>query len=206
MSESDNKEWLHLGEAAALLGVHPSTLREWADQGEVRVHRTPGNHRRFRRSDIETWAALRRETHPNVGQMVVQNALGRTRMQMAEGRLKDAPWYQGIDETRKREFREIGRRLLNVLLRYLSDDDPALLAEGQEIGCEYERLGREAGLVLGDTVNIFLYFRDFLYESVIEMQAANQHTARDWVRMHQHIAAFTNAVLIALIEAHQCGR
>lgn len=206
MHSLNGKDWLNLGEAAALLGVHPSTLRVWADRGELRAHRTPGNHRRFRRSDIEAWTALRRETHPSAGQMVVENALGRTRMQMAEGRLRDAVWYQHFDETRKREFREIGRRLLNVLLQYLSDESPATLAEGKEIGCEYERLGREAGLALGDTVNVFLYFRDFLYESVVEMQTANRRAAREWVQMHQRIAAFTNAALIALVDAHHCER
>lgn len=46
-------EHLRLGEAAALIPVHPDTLRNWADEGKVPFIRTPGGQRRFRRSDIE---------------------------------------------------------------------------------------------------------------------------------------------------------
>ena len=48
-----NDEWLSLRRASALIGVHPATLRSWADQGRVASQRTAGGHRRFRRSDLE---------------------------------------------------------------------------------------------------------------------------------------------------------
>ena len=86
MSENHH-EWLNLSDAAALLGVHPSTLRAWSDRGDIPAHRTPGKHRRFRRADIEHWADSRREAHTSPGQLIVENVLGRTRMQMAEGGL-----------------------------------------------------------------------------------------------------------------------
>jgi hypothetical protein len=127
-------------------------------------------------------------------------------MQMAEGRLNSTAWYQRLDEARKREFRDVGRRLLSVLMRYLGEeDDPApLVAEGRDIGCEYERLGHAAGLSLTEKVNSFLYFRDFLYDSVLDVyQASGQRAAREWAVMHRRIAGFTNAVLLALVEAHE---
>ena len=34
-------------------------------------------------------------------------------------------------------------------------------------------------------------------------QASGQRAAREWANMHRRIAAFTNAVLLALIEAHE---
>lgn len=204
MASLNGDEWLNLGEAAELLGVHPSTLRTWADRGDLPAHRTPGKHRRFRRADVEAWAAARVESRPFAGQMIVENALGRTRMQMAEGRLSGTEWYQRLDDARKREFREAGRRLLNMLLRFLGEEGEAALAEAKDIGREYERLGREAGLSLSETVNVFLYFRDFLYDSVIDVyQASGQRAAREWAEMHRRIAAFTNTVLLALVEAHE---
>jgi excisionase family DNA binding protein len=194
---------LSLSEAAALLGVHPTTLRLWADRGDVPMRRTPGKHRRFRRADIEAWSAARREAQASAGQMVVQQALGQTRLQMAEGRFKGAPWYQKLSEARKIEFREAGRRFLNALLRYLDGESEAALAEGQALGRDYERLGQAAGLSLAEKVSVFLYFRDFLYDSVVDIyQASGQRAARDWAQMHQRITRFTNAVLLALVEAH----
>jgi len=206
VTRANGDEWLSLSAAAALLGVHPSTLRMWADRGDLPAHRTPGKHRRFRRADIEAWAATRNEARPSTGQVIVQHALGHTRLQMAEGRLNNTAWYQRLDETRKLEFRDAGRRLLNVLMRYLGeeDDHAPLMAEGRAIGCEYERLGRAAGLSLTEKVNSFLYFRDFLYDSVLDVyQASGQRAAREWAAMHRRIAGFTNAVLLALVEAHE---
>lgn len=44
---------LSTAEACEILQVHPNTLRRWADQGSLPSVRTPGNLRRFRRSDVE---------------------------------------------------------------------------------------------------------------------------------------------------------
>jgi hypothetical protein len=136
--------------------------------------------------------------------LIVENVLGRTRLQMAEGRLSETGWYQRFDEARKRELREAGRGQLRLLLHYLREDGEEVLPEAQGIGREYERLGREAGLSLTETVNVFLYFRDFLYDSVMEVyQASGHRAAREWANLHRRVAAFTNAILLALIETRE---
>lgn len=43
---------LSITEAAEIVGVHPDTLRAWADKGEVKSWKTVGGHRRFRRDDL----------------------------------------------------------------------------------------------------------------------------------------------------------
>src|SRR2546429_533358 len=58
-SSRTGDEWLSLREAADLLGMHPATVRLWADRNELPSRRTNGGHRRFRRADIE--ARLREE-------------------------------------------------------------------------------------------------------------------------------------------------
>lgn len=52
MQTAVREEWLTLGEACALVGVSPATLRRWSDKGDVRAFTTPGGHRRFARSAI----------------------------------------------------------------------------------------------------------------------------------------------------------
>ncbi len=48
------KDYLRVKEAAELLGVSPNTLRNWAGDGKIRVHRNPVNgYRLFARSDLE---------------------------------------------------------------------------------------------------------------------------------------------------------
>lgn len=45
--------WVAVGEAAALLTVHPDTLKRWEKAGRIDSVRTPTGHRRFRRGDVE---------------------------------------------------------------------------------------------------------------------------------------------------------
>jgi excisionase family DNA binding protein len=48
-------EWLTLGQAARYLGVAQSTIRKWSDSGRIRVYKTPGRHRRYRRDDLDAF-------------------------------------------------------------------------------------------------------------------------------------------------------
>ncbi len=53
-------------EAAELLGVAPSTIKRWADQGLLRVARTVGGHRRFLRGEVERLGAAAAPTAAEV--------------------------------------------------------------------------------------------------------------------------------------------
>src|SRR5260221_13066662 len=55
MTFRDDSEWLTLGQAARFLGVAQSTIRKWSDNGRVPAFYTPGGHRRYRGSDLETF-------------------------------------------------------------------------------------------------------------------------------------------------------
>lgn len=48
---------LSSAEAAKLLGVGPTTVKRWADEGVLPCAKTAGRHRRFRRVDVERYAA-----------------------------------------------------------------------------------------------------------------------------------------------------
>jgi excisionase family DNA binding protein len=49
--------FVNVGKAAAYLGVSPASLRQWSDEGLVRVYRTPGGQRRYRIADLEAFIA-----------------------------------------------------------------------------------------------------------------------------------------------------
>ena len=53
--ESDGA-WMSLGEAAAAIGLSPSTLRRWNDEGRIEAQRTTGGHRRFAVADLKRLA------------------------------------------------------------------------------------------------------------------------------------------------------
>lgn len=204
----DQNDWLSLGEAASILGVHPSTVRHWADEGNLPSQRTPGGHRRFRRGDLELWA--RQQNKPErTGmsmaevQLVIQNALGRARMEVSRGELSDIAWYQELDEQARREQGALGRRLLDTMSRYLTDnqDNVAVEAEIKALGTEYAQLSRRQGLTLTQTVRAFLFFRDLLIDSIIQLaETLGLNTPLDWGERLRQINKLTNQLLVAIIE------
>ena len=64
-AQHEHDEVITLPVAARLLGVGPTTLKRWSDQGRIPHTRTPGGHRRFLRSVILDLRAL---VDPRAGQ------------------------------------------------------------------------------------------------------------------------------------------
>lgn len=56
----DDTHHLSPAEAAAIIGVHPESLRRWAAEGLIPSFVTPGGWRRFSRADIEAFIASRK--------------------------------------------------------------------------------------------------------------------------------------------------
>lgn len=200
--ETIDGEWLSLSAASDLIGVHPATLRAWANQGRVASQRTAGGHRRFRRSDLERWAKTQHEPSPGI-EMLIHNALGRVRMTMDH---VEMPWLDRLDADARSQHRDLGRRLLTDLATALDTNatgsTPSLAT--RTLGADYARLSRRQGLTLSEAVQAFLFFRDSLMDDLIQMAAyAGASASPDWLRLTRRLNDFTNTVLLGLIETYQ---
>jgi excisionase family DNA binding protein len=198
-------EWVNLSEAAELLGVHPSTVRQWADRGELLVQRTSGGHRRFRRAEVAEKAAGKssERSHQAGTQLIIQTMVGRARLGLIEGLLQDEAWYQRLDDAARRELGQIGHRLLGLMQRYLAAAEPEehSLAEAQEIGRQYRRLGQKSGLALVDITRAYLYFREFMAETMYDIAlTAGVQSVTDWGELRRRVIHLTNEVLLALVD------
>ena len=200
-----NVKWLSLQEASKMLGVHPSTLRQWADSGKIPTVRTPGGHRRFAESDVR--ALLEPEPlQPSGVQLLVQSALGRTRLEVSGGKLSDQSWYQRLDETDKAEHRELGRKLLTLVMTYLTQpsDRQAIMEEAREHGRSYGEHSLINKLTLTEAVRAFLYFHDFLTDGVIQMsETMGQKGKIDLISTYQQINVFTDEVMLAMLRVYE---
>lgn len=212
MAESQNEdEWLSLSQAADLLGIHPATVRLWADRNELPSRRTHGGHRRFRRSDIEARLRQNAEHKPRpAAQLLIQSVLGRVRFAFTDGTLNTLPWYQHFDDTARNAYRSLGRRVLELLLRALTDGTAPeeLRSEAVQLGIEYGSITRNSHVPVADAVRAFLYFRSMVDESLLqvaEVQGMRDHQDIPWAESLYQIQALTNEILPALIEAAQNG-
>ena len=197
-------EWLGLAETAALLGVHPSTVRNWADRGRLPVHRTGGGHRRFRRTDLELWLQSQQNNGSSQESLVIQNALRYTRFHIQEGHLDKEEWYRKIDQRGRENYSLGGRKLLNGLKTFLSCDDETAHAEASCIGQDYAFWGYRQGLSSVDATRAFLFFRRLLVGSILTVyEDATINSPQAWGEMFQKIIDFTDIVLSTLLDKYE---
>lgn len=197
-------EWLSLSEVAKILGVHPSTVRNWANQGQIPVHRTKGGHRRFKQGEVVLWQQTQHTNDSNEAQLVIKNALKLTRFHITEGHLQTEDWYQKLNEDARSKYRLSGRNLMSGLLAYLSASGTEAEAEARSLGYEYATRGRHHGLSVLDATQAFLFFRTTLFDGMLAVyEAAAISSSQAWSEMFRKVNSFTDKILITILETYQ---
>ncbi len=192
-------EWISLKDAAAIVGVHPSTVRLWSDKGILPVHRTAGGHRRYKRADVELWAehAQRGGLEPET---IMQSAVRNVRVRIAEGRLEAEAWYQKLDSDARAQYRQSAHSLFQGLMAYLSADGQEASSEAHAVGFEYASRGHRYNLSYVEATQAFLFFRNTLIESVVHAyREANIPFDEMLRRMH----IFTDEILVSLLQTYE---
>jgi excisionase family DNA binding protein len=201
---NDLTEWLSLQQAAQLLGVHPATVRTWADEGKIPSRRTPGGHRRFRKAELTQYAEAQGELQPLEVQVILQNALGQTRMQVGGGTLIQEAWYTGMSEATRAQLREQGRSVLEGLRHYLASGAPdRQLATAIRLGEDYARLLNADRLTLPQAVRGFFYFSDFVTNAILTWSELTPRSPMDWAQLLRQVNTYINTMLLSIIEFYQ---
>jgi excisionase family DNA binding protein len=199
-----SQEWLSLSEVAEMIGVHPGTVRGWANEGHLPVHRTQGGHRRFLKQDIELW--MRSQSKEGAVELgtAVQAALRRTRFEISEGRLANEIWYQKLDAEARDQYRLSGRSLLTGVITYVASDGTINDAEARSLGYEYASRGRSCGLSSVEACNAFLFFRNLLVESMLNFyENASVRSPHAWGDMVRKLNTFTDQIMLTLLETYE---
>lgn len=197
------QEWLTLSEAAQVLGIHPTTLRRWADNGDIPVKVTPGGHRRFLRAEL--MAHLETEPSPvtvedKTGRVWEDFALVETRQRLVQ---KPEPqWLMAFDQHRREEKRELGRRLMGLIMQHISapDDDHQLLIEAKGIAARYAQNCLEAGLSAAEGLEATAFFRDTMTEAALQMPQIADLEGDAQMRLLRKLNQVFNVVQINFIE------
>lgn len=205
MQGSNDTEWVSLRQAAALLGVHPATVRNWADKGDLPSRRTPGGHRRFRKSDLMHYAESQGELQPLEVQVIIQNALGQARMGVSGGVLNEEAWYKALDEPMREHMRDQGRTVLEAIRAYLGAGAPdARLADAIRLGKDYAEALLDAGLTLPHATRAFFFFSDFVTNAVLTWsEITPPRSAPEWATLMRQVNHFVHTMLLSIIEYYQ---
>ncbi len=110
-----------LKEAADRLGVHPVTLRRWAESGKIQAVRTPGGHRRFTESEIKRLTTqAESDGSDTIGEQLKETALSSTRRDITG---HEASWISGISDKDRKEKRLLGRRLMGLMVQFVGSEE-----------------------------------------------------------------------------------
>ena len=201
--------WLDLGDAARYLGVHFTTLRRWADAGEVPCIRTPGGRRRFALPDLQRFLARLRQPPAKRPLVSLETSLetrtlGLARHHMQARAVHQENWLARFDEEQRLRFRHSGRRLLGLLIQFSSRSDAGevFLEEGKRIAREYGAVCCQADLSITETVRAFLFFRRSLLDAIHETGCLNGPNDAEGQRLYRRMSDFLDTILLATIESY----
>lgn len=204
-----HKEWLTLREAAALLGVHPATLRQWADAGVVPSFRTPGGHRRFVRSDLEAFLRERSQgrrawlSRPERSALLGE-ALLTTRERLHEVR-PHALWWRAFDEETRARKRQEGRLLFSLALQYIAkpEERTRILEQVRQLGYRYGEDSVRFRVPLAETLRALFFFESALRDTLdVEGDLVNGQTPAS-LRVERGLEDFIREVIYAVVTGYE---
>ncbi len=211
MADDDAKDptWLTLGAAGKLLGVSESTVRRWADAGEVRSYRTSGGHRRVRSEDLRQIVAGTGPGGPADSDRISQLALARVKRQLARrGQSHGLSSLGMLDETARDRLRMMGRQLVDLFARYMTSArrGERFEEDARTIGREYGRMLVASGVGLTAAVSAFNTLRKTLEQTAWQNASESSLPPEEAVEALESVLGLADVVLEAMAAIYEHPR
>lgn len=127
-----------------------------------------------------------------------KTALQHTREELQHHR-NDA-WMESMDDAARTEQRELGRRVMGLMMRYIAGADLAVLEEARQIGHTYATMSQRAGLNLSQTLQAMMFFRENIVESILLLPESVRANLDNNKQLLRSVNGFLNAVLMGVSE------
>ena len=196
---TETQQWLSLKEASEQLSVHATTLRRWADKGDIPVMLTPGGHRRFSSVDLDQFVHNRHgmRNHRKVEQAWANRAVAAARKEATHPH--NMPWMAALDEPNRQRGRLLGQQLMALTLQFIAgDEDAHILTEARRLGEAYGQLCRQMEMPLTAALQISMSFRDSMIEAALTLPENMNIRPEANVRLLRRINTLLNSVHLAV--------
>lgn len=203
--------WLSLGEASRLLGITPGTLRRWADHGDIAAFVTPGGHRRFPRSAIESLVPRPRTRRPVLtGLTASASRVARAYLRTQRpGRPAGDPGIAALTEAERADLKDRGHRLLLLLLDHLNEEprkSSLKLAEAEVQAAQYGRRAAALGASLSATLEAFVRFRGAYIAELAGIARRRRLDTREATALLVEGEGAVDRILVALTSGYAAER
>lgn len=198
--------WLTLGAAATLLGVSESTIRRWADAGEIRSFRTSGGHRRVSEEDVRLVTAAAAGPPSRDSDRISDIALARVKRRLGRDRSqRPLPALDSLSGDARDRFRLMGRQLVDLFARYIASDSRGerFSEDARTIGREYGRVLVGSGVRLTAAVSMFNTLRSTLEETAAQIAHEAGLSTDDAVEAIERVLRLADVVLEGIAEIYE---
>jgi excisionase family DNA binding protein len=200
--------WLTLGAASELLGVSESTIRRWADAGDVRSFRTRGGHRRILEDDLRNIVSSAGQAPSRVTDRISDLALARVKRRISRGRQGRGggmAGFEGLSEDARANLRLLGRQLVDLFARYIASDSKKerFTEDARTIGREYGRMLVGSGVGLTAAVGTFNHMRRSLEETASQIASEAGLGTEEAVEAIESILDLADVVLEGIAQIYE---
>lgn len=194
-----------ISEACQILKVSETALRQWTDEGKIKAFVTPGGHRRYLVADLKEFMS---SSHKAIGVKDLAVEIEETAPMLREIGLKfftNTPWSSRLTKESEEALAELGRRLLNLIIRYITapSEREATLNDardtGKNLGLELAKLG----LSLTESVEAFIKHRDPILNVATGLMKRREAYSGRVVDAIPLVAHIMDEALVSLVAAHQ---
>jgi excisionase family DNA binding protein len=202
--------WLSLGAASQQMGVSESSIRRWADAGEIRSYRTHGGHRRVLEEDLRALvanagaAAATRDTD-----RISDIALGRVKRRISRGRQGHSlDHFATLSPDAVDKLRLLGRQVVDLFARYIASDQKKerFSEDARTIGREYGRSLVAEQIGLTAAVATFNSMRRSLEETASQIATESGLSTEEAVDAVESTLELADQILEGMASVYESAR
>jgi len=195
-----------IGEASAILGVSEATLRQWSDEGKIKVFVTPGGHRRYAQTELRKILDTRKTTHAGIKDLVSEMAeTSEVHAEIDRRFFGETAWYHTLNKEAQARLAGLGREMLRLVIRYLVQRSrrEETMAQARQIGQDFGKTLASLGLSLTDSVEAFIRHREPLLEAISHIVKKREAVNGRVVEAIPLVAQVMDEALVSLVAAYQ---
>ena len=202
MKTDDKSNWISIGEASRIIGVTEVTLRQWSDNGFIKVFITPGGHRRYNIEEVQAFV----KSHENkIGSQEIAAIIGKDNTSHKEiglNIIKTFPNYKNFSPDIIKELGILGKQTLGMVTDYVKapDEYERLLTVADEIGIGYGKILMQAEVSMPNAVLSFVAHRTPIISTIMEILDHRNVALEDVTDAVPHIDNLLNQSLTSMVK------
>lgn len=191
-----------------MLGLSASTLRRLADNGTVRSFVTPGGHRRYSRTSVQSLLPERAAHRPPLARLgETPERLSRLYRRTVTPATAELPWVVELSAEQRARFRADGRQVVAALLAALDAPGPVArarrLAVALAASADYGRAACAAGIPESMTVEIFARMRRPFLDELSALARRRDFDAAATTALLGEATEALDELVLATLRAHE---